>query len=293
MSAEATVLYDAPGPKGRQRNLVIAVVFIGLVLLLAGYVLFTLYQNGQLDGDKWSPFLKSSTWTTYILPGLWGTIVAAAFSILLAMILGAVLGIGRLSDHAWVRTTAGTIVEVFRAIPVLVLIFFFYVFFSQYGLVPSEQLSFAAVVAGLALYNGSVMAEILRSGINSLPRGQIEASQALGLRKGQMMNLILLPQAVTAMLPALVAQMVVALKDSALGYVVSYVEVVRSGMQSATYYSNYLPALIVVAIIMIAVNVALSSLATRLEQRLRQGRRKADKGEDDAVEVEPTAGGPK
>ncbi|RPA19564.1 amino acid ABC transporter permease [Gordonia sp. OPL2] len=273
MSADATVLYDAPGPKARLRNRIIAAVFIAILVAVAVYVLVILAGNDQLSGEKWDPFITATTWTTYILPGLWGTLKAAALSIVLALVLGAVLGIGRLSDHGWVRRLSGVFVEVFRAIPVLILMIFAYYLFADYAIFPSSQLAFAAVVTGLTLYNGSVIAEILRSGINSLPKGQTEASMALGLRKSQMMRVILLPQAVTAMLPALVSQMVIALKDSALGYAIGYIEVVRSGIQSASYYGNYLPALVVVAIVMIVINFGLTTLATYLEGRLRKGPR--------------------
>ena len=275
MSNESTVLYDAPGPRAIARNRVTTVVFAVILIAVVGFVLYQLGSKGHLDGDKWSPFLDAGTWTTWLLPGLAGTISAAALSIVLAFVLGAVLGIGRLSDHKWVRIVSGVIVEVFRAIPVLILMFFAYFLFAEYAVVPSSQLAFAAVVFGLTLYNGSVIAEILRAGILSLPKGQTEAAQSVGLRKSQMMRLILLPQAVSAMLPALVSQMVIALKDSALGYAFGYIEVVRSGVKTASYWGNYLPALLVVAVIMIALNFALTSLAHRLERRLRQGKRRA------------------
>lgn len=289
MSANATVLYDAPGPKAKARNNIIAAVFIAAIIAVVVYVVIVLAGNDQLTGEKWSPFVTGTTWTTYILPGLWGTLKAAILSIILALILGSVLGIGRLSDHAWVRGLSGVFVEVFRAIPVLILMIFAYYLFADYAIFPSSQLAFAAVVTGLTLYNGSVIAEILRSGINSLPKGQTEAAMALGLRKSQMMRIILLPQAITAMLPALISQMVIALKDSALGYAIGYVEVVRSGIQSASYYGNYLPALIVIAVVMIVINFALSSFAVYLERRLRAGRRKtaaADPGETDLAASE-------
>jgi glutamate transport system permease protein len=270
----ATVLYDSPGPKARRRNAIIAVVF-GLVLVaVVAFVLITLAGNDQLTAQKWKPFVTATTWTTYLLPGLWGTLKAAALSIVFALVLGAVLGIGRLSEHRWIRMVSGAVVETFRAIPVLILMIFAYYLYAEYAVFPSLQLSFAAVVTGLTLYNGSVIAEIIRSGILSLPSGQSEAAQALGLRPGQTMRLILLPQAVTAMLPALISQMVIALKDSALGYAIGYIEVVRSGIQSASFYGNYLPALVVVAVVMILINVGLSQLATSVEQRIRSGRRK-------------------
>ncbi|GKT30897.1 Glutamate transport system permease protein GluD, partial [Aduncisulcus paluster] len=260
----ATVMYDAPGPKARALHRIIAVAFAVVVGAVAAWIIWTLVANEQLTAEKWSPFLRLNTWTTYILPGLFGTISAAALSIVFALALGAVLGIGRLSEHRAVRWISSALVEFFRAIPVLILMY----------------LAFAAVVTGLSLYNGSVIAEILRSGIQSLPKGQSEAAVALGMRKSQMMRLILLPQSIAAMLPALISQMVIALKDSALGYAFGYIEVVRSGIRSASYYGNYLPALVVVAVIMIVINFALSSLATKVERQLREGWRKKNLGKD-------------
>lgn len=285
MSANATVLYDAPGPKARVRNRIITVVFAAVMIALAVWIVLVLSGNGQLTAEKWKPFIEWDTWTTCLLPGLWGTIKAAALSIILAIILGTLLGIGRLSDHAWVRRVCGLLVEVFRAIPVLILIYFAYFLFAAYAVFPSSQLAFAAVVFGLTIYNGSVLAEILRAGIVSLPRGQTEAAESIGLRKSQTMSLVLLPQAVTAMLPALVAQMVIALKDSALGYAVGYVEVVRSGIKAGSFYGNYLPSLLVVAAIMIVINFCLTGLANYLEKRLRGGKRKQNVPDPDVADL--------
>jgi glutamate transport system permease protein len=274
MSSEGTVLYDAPGPKARALYRVLSVV-VGVVLVVIAYVVYrALDSQGQLTAAKWDPFLESSSWTTYLIPGIRGTLVAAALSIVLALILGAILGIGRMSEHRSIRMVSGFIVELFRAIPVLILMIFAYQVFAEYRLFKSDYLALAAVVTGLTLYNGSVIAEIVRAGINSLPKGQTEAASAIGLRKGQTMRLILLPQAVTVMLPAIVSQMVIALKDSALGYLIGYVEVVRSGQQLGAYFQNYLPSLLVVAAIMIILNSALTRFATWLEKRLRSSRRR-------------------
>ncbi|WP_328397411.1 amino acid ABC transporter permease [Nocardia sp. NBC_00416] len=274
MSRTPSVLYDAPGPAARIRNIVYSIVVLVVVLAAAWFVYRGFADKGQFTAEKWEPFLDGAVWTTYILPGLRGTIVAAVLSIVFALVLGMVFGVARLSEHRWVRWTAGTIVEIARAIPVLILMIFLFALYSEYDLFASEYLALSAVVTALTIYNGSVIAEIVRAGILSLPKGQSEAGVALGLRKGQLMRLILLPQAVTAMLPALISQMVVALKDSALGYVITYEEVVRSAQQLGAAESNTIPALIVVAIIMIVLNVLLSTVATQLEKRLRSGRRK-------------------
>lgn len=274
MSGKASVLYDAPGPVARVRNILYSLVVLAAVVVAGWYVYRGFADQGQFTADKWEPFLDGAVWTTYILPGLEGTVIAAALSIVFALLLGMIFGIARLSDHRWLRWTAGTIVEIARAIPVLILMIFLFALYSEYDLFDSEYLALGAVVTALTIYNASVIAEIVRAGILSLPKGQTEAGVALGLRKGQLMRLILLPQAITAMLPALISQMVVALKDSALGYVITYEEVVRSAQQLGAAESNTIPALIVVAIIMILLNVLLSTIATRLEKRLRSGRRK-------------------
>lgn len=266
------MLYDDPGPRARRRNTIYTVITLILLGLLAWWVVSRLAANGQLDAEKWTPFINANTWTTYILPGLWGTLKAAALSIVFALVFGVVFGLGRLSEIKAVRWVCAVVIEFFRAIPVLLLMIFLYQFFAVFHLVAPRSLAFWAVVVALTLYNGSVIAEILRAGIRSLPRGQTEAAHALGMTHWQTMWKILLPQSVAAMLPALIAQIVIALKDSALGYQIGYVEVVRSATQVASSNRNYIPSLIVVAVIMIAINYALTVLATRVEMQLRAGR---------------------
>ncbi len=267
--SSASVLFDAPGPRARLRHNLYSVLVV-VALVGGGWWLYDAFADkGQFTAAKWKPFLESQVWETYILPGLQGTLTAAVISIIGSVFFGMIFGILRLSDHAWVRGVAGTIVELARAIPVLILMIFLFAVFADYDLFPSDQLALAAVVIALIIYNSAVIAEIVRAGIKSLPKGQTEAAVALGLRKNQLMRLILLPQAVTAMLPALVSQMVVVLKDTALGYQITFVELVRSGAQIGASFSNPIPALIVIAVIMISLNMALSFLATTLEKRLR------------------------
>ena len=273
MSERATVLYDYPGPRAKVRNMVLSIVF-GLALVgLVWWVISTLNGKGQLDANKWEPFLDSQTWTTYLLPGLWNTLKAAALSAVLALPVGALLGIARLSDHAWIRIPAGVIVEFFRAVPVMILMLFaFTLWFNLF----STSSPFAGVVIGLVLYNGSVLAEVFRAGILSLPKGQTEASQAIGLSKTQTMTMILLPQAVTAMLPAVVAQLVVVVKDTALGGIlVGFVELRRSAQVAASQYGNILATYVVIALIYIIINLLLGLLASWLERKMRSRGRKA------------------
>ncbi|BBY29457.1 amino acid ABC transporter permease [Mycolicibacterium sediminis] len=285
-----SVLFDAPGPRARMRNIVITVLTVLVLILVAVVVGWRLYSRGQLDAAKWEPFLTSNLWTTYVLPGVEGTLTAAAVSIVLALILGFVLGVGRLSTHTPIRWLCSVIVEVFRAIPVLIMMIFAYFLFALYDVFPSKYLALAGVITGLTLYNGAVIAEIVRAGVNALPRGQSEAAEALGLRWGQTMRSIMLPQAITSMLPVLVSQMVVVLKDTAIGYQITFVEMVRQGTVVGSSYGNYVPALIVIALLMIGVNFALSAFATRLERRLRRSRRGPAPLEIQGVEQEGAPG---
>ncbi|MFJ1456834.1 amino acid ABC transporter permease [Nocardia sp. N2S4-5] len=273
MSSGASVLFDAPGPKARVRYAVYSVLVAAVIAGLLWLVIAKLSDKGQLTAAKWKPFIDGEVWETYILPGLRGTIVAAALSIVFALAIGMIFGLLRLSDHRSVRIVAGAIVEFARAIPVLILMIFLYAVISKYDLTDSSQYALTSVVIALTVYNGSVIAEIVRSGIRSLPKGQTEAAVALGLRKVQMMRIILLPQAITAMLPAIVSQMVVALKDTALGYQITYQEIVRQGQQLGAAEQNTVPSLIVIAVIMVALNWSLTRVATWLEKRLRSRRK--------------------
>jgi glutamate transport system permease protein len=286
MSDRASVLYDAPGPKAKVRNWIFNIVFATVVIAIAWWVLTTLSGKGELDSEKWSPFLTADVWTEFLLPGLWNTVKAALISVVLALPVGALLGVARLSDHSWVRWPAGVVVEFFRAIPVLIMMVFAYELFSlasqEYTFVDPADVPLFAVVTGLVLYNGSVLAEVFRAGILSVPRGQTEAAYALGLGKTQLMTQILLPQAITAMLPAIVSQLVVILKDTALGgqLIIGYAELLRTSGNVTANYHNNVATYAVVAVIYIVINFALTQLAGLLERKMRsRGRGKPGKGE--------------
>jgi glutamate transport system permease protein len=271
--SSASVLFDAPGPRARVRNHIISAITLAVTVLVIWVVYSKLQAKGQLDAEKWKPFVSANLWKTYILPGVQGTLTAAAVSIVLALVLGFVLGVGRLSSRNGIRWLSAVIVEFFRAVPVLIMMIFAYFLYAFYDVFPSKHLALAGVITGLTLYNGAVIAEIVRAGVNALPRGQSEASLALGLTWGQTMRSILLPQAVTSMLPVLISQLVVVLKDTAIGYQITFLEMVRQGTQVGSAYGNYIPALIVIALLMITVNFALSHFAVWLEGRMRRSRR--------------------
>ncbi|MFD9305690.1 amino acid ABC transporter permease [Streptomyces sp. NPDC060048] len=273
-----SVLYDTPGPKAKARNWIYSGVFLVAAAAVLWWVLSVMSDKGQLDADKWSPFVTDGQiWTTFLVPGLGETLRAGAIAMVIALPLGALLGIGRLSDHAWVRSAVGVWVEFFRAIPVLMLMLFGSAFYVQYTAVGSEMRPLYAVITGLVLYNSAVIGEIVRAGVQSLPNGQTDAAKAIGMRKGQVMGYVLLPQAVTAMLPALVSQLVVILKDTAIGgAVLGLAELLSMYRPIAANYSNTIAALVVIAALFIAVNFALTTFASWLEGRLRKSKRTTD-----------------
>ncbi|PVE04235.1 amino acid ABC transporter permease [Streptomyces scopuliridis] len=275
MSA-TSVLYDAPGARAKRRNILYTIVFLVVFALAAWWVLVQMADKNQLASEKWSPFVTDSeVWTTYLLPGLGETLKAAALSIVIALPFGALLGIGRLSDHSWVRVPVGAVVEFFRSIPVLLMMVFAAQAYAQFTNVSSDMRPLYAVVTGLVLYNASVIAEIVRAGILTLPNGQTDAAKAIGMRKGQTMAYVLLPQAVTAMLPALVSQLVVIVKDTALGGAILGLSELLSQNRTITanYGANTIATLVVIALIYIVLNFILTTFASWLEQRLRRGKK--------------------
>jgi glutamate transport system permease protein len=270
--SSSTVLFDAPGPRARGRHFTLGVVTTLALLALLGVVIWRLIATDQFSSARVAQFQYAEI-QRELLHGYLATLKAAAIASVLALALGAVLASGRLSDHRSLRLPSATMVEFFRAVPLLILMFFFYYGSLEYGLGLSPMW---AVILGLMLYNGSVLAEIFRAGIVAVPRGQSEAAYAVGLRKGQVMRLILLPQAVRTMLPALISQLVVLLKDTALGFILTYNELLYVGKQiggRGAFDFPYVLTYLVVAAIYIATCVVLSLVASWLEKRSRRSRK--------------------
>lgn len=264
------VLFDAPGPRARARHRVLSLVGLLLILSFVGFALWKLGEKGNLDAEKWTPFLTGEIWVEYLIPGLLTTLKAAVISVALAGIFGVAFGMGRVSNHAAVRWLSTIVVEFFRSVPVLVMMIAAFYYYSANNVFDSDINPLAAVITGLTLYNGSVVAELIRSGVGSLPKGQSEAGLSIGLTPGQTLRSILLPQAITAMLPSLVSQLVVVLKDTALGAIITYDELLNKFGQIGSYKGNPVPAMIVIAIIFIVINYALTRVAAYVERRLRE-----------------------
>jgi glutamate transport system permease protein len=259
-----SVLYDHPGPRTIARHRVYAVVGLVLLILPVAFVVWRMADRGMFAYELWEPFVTPAYLEVLLFEGVWNTLQMAFLSIIFAVVFGLVLGVGKLSEHAWIRWPSWLVVEFFRAVPVLLLMVF--VFFS-YG-VGDGFGAYWSVVIALTLYNGSVLAEVFRAGINAVPSGQAEAAYAIGMRKTQVMTIILLPQAVKIMLPAIISQMVVALKDTSLGYYITAPGLTFVGRQIYGEFGNQLPTVMVVAALYILVNLILTWVATWIQHRL-------------------------
>ncbi|WEH30689.1 amino acid ABC transporter permease [Streptomyces sp. AM 3-1-1] len=260
----ASALYDIPGPRTRRRHALYGVAATAVLLGLLGWLLYLLFDTDQFTAAKWTPFEYVGI-QELLLRGLGNTLKAFAISAVLALALGTLLAVGRLSEHRLVRWPATALVEFFRAMPVLVMIFFVFIALKVQPL--------PALVTGLTLYNGSVLAEVFRSGIASVDRGQREAAYALGMRKTQVMAYILIPQAVRAMLPSIISQLVVALKDTSLGYLITYEEFLHAGKLIASnldYDLPFIPVVMVISPVYIGMCMLLSWLAQWLARRERR-----------------------
>jgi glutamate transport system permease protein len=274
----SNILFDAPGPRARVRHRLLAGLGILVLAGIVAYIGWRFYDSGQFTGKKWE-------WVEYkkiqedLASAILSTLQAFALGAVLALAFGGIFAAGRLSDHRAIRVVAGFVVELFRAIPLLILIFLFY-----YGLPTTgvKMSPYTAVVLGLMLYNGSVLAEVFRAGINALPRGQSEAAYALGMRKTQVMVLILLPQALRSMMPTIISQLVVLLKDTALGFLITYEELLRFAQRiggDGTFSRPFVPTAIVVAAIYIGLCLLLTWLATYLQKRERRSKKHIDLGD--------------
>ncbi len=262
------VLYDVQGPKARRRVLLYSVGAVVVLLLLIALAVRRLAENGQFEADLYRPFVDEPQLYERLGVGLRNTLKAAGYGLVLAVLLGVVLAFGRLSRLWLFRLPAVGVIEFFRATPLLLLILFFFLAFPLAFGTRLEPLT--ALVLGLTLYNGAVIAEIIRAGILSLPGGQSEAAMAIGLQRGQTLRLVLLPQAVRIMLPSLVSQLVVLLKDTSLGFIIGFEELLRIGGQVVQVLNNPIQIYVFIALIYIAINLLLGRLASWIESRQRR-----------------------
>lgn len=253
-------LLDPPGPRKRRRLVLWNAVVCVVVIAIAVWVIAKLRHNGQLQWEYWRVLVRGDLLKLF-WEGLESTLVAALLAMVLSVVLGVLLASARLSSRPWLRTPARVLVELLRGLPVLMLIFFLFLGLPALGVnIPSLW----ALVGGLSLYNGALIAEVFRGGIQSLPRGQREAGLAVGMSPGQTLAHVLWPQAVRVMMPALISQLVVILKETSLGYIVGYQELLHTAAAASAYLGTRyaFPLLTAVAVVYIVLNSLLSIAAS-------------------------------
>ncbi len=219
-----------------------------------------LYQQ-LLAPKKWSAFLDLGIWR-FLWAGLSVTLQIAAASIVLSLILGLLLAVMRSSRLPVISWIAVVYIEVVRALPVLFMIFFTWVVASRAGL--GLNLVGQASLA-LTIYTAAINAEIIRAGIASIERGQVEASRSLGMTYTQTMRYVVLPQALRRMVPAQVSQIITLIKDTSLAAVIGVGDLTRRAQIIYQSEFNPIQSLFVVALIYFAINYSLSLLTRRWE----------------------------
>jgi glutamate transport system permease protein len=304
-------LYDAPGPRARLITIISSIV-AGVLILVGAYffVYRPLDERGEFTMEKWGPLIDPSNesfsqlWQR-IWDGFQATLIAAAIAVVASLICGLLLSVARVwlksaSRRRWdglpppvavvlrilmvaLDAISRVFVEVFRGLPVVITIVFVWLGLPSLGVDLGDLLWY--LVVGLVLYNTVVIAEILRSGMEGLPVGQREAAEAVGLSDGQTIRMILLPQALRIMLPALISQLVVVLKDTSLGFIIGYEEVLRITSQVVQLLDNQIQMYVVVGTIYILINYGLSKLAGYVQRRMARGR----KTRNLPVQAEPPA----
>lgn len=279
MSAPTAVLFDAPGPVARRRTRTGSIVAGVLLLATLALVVVRLQQQGQLTAQKWGPLVDPTNSDFPLVWRLLGnalsvTLRVAVVAVVASIVLGLLIAALRLLLPTPVRIPLIAVTELLRGLPVVVTILYVDILLRSLGVHPG---SFWVLVVGLTLYNCVIISEIVRAGVLSLPRGQVEAGLAIGMTRGQVMTQVQLPQAVRAMLPALISQLIVVLKDTALGSVVlvSLGDLGEIAGRLRQQLDNSIQTYLVVGLIFIVINVLLEVAARRLQHRMSTGRRTA------------------
>lgn len=256
-------LYEAPGPKTRRRVRIGTAISVVLLAAFVAFVIRQFYINGQLDPKYWSFFTRWTTWR-FLLRGLLGTIKVSITAGIIAMALGLVLMLGRISPNKFLSAVCHVITDLFRSLPSLLLIYFFFLVIPKYGL---RMPAFWMITVPVALAASGVLAEVFRAGVNAVPKGQTEAAMALGMTHGKITRKIVLPQALKIVIPSLVSQLVVVVKDTTVAYVVSYPDLMQNARVLISNYDALVSMYFVVALIYIAINYATNQFSIYLAHR--------------------------
>ena len=257
-------LYEAPGPRTHRRMVVGTIVSALVVLWLVYLVWHQFYVTGQFAPRYWSFFAQWPTWR-FLIDGFRGTIAVAVTAGVISLVLGMLLMLGRVSENRALSAACRVVIDFFRGVTSLLLIYFFFLIVPQYGI---KMPSFWMLALPVALAAAGVLAEVFRAGVNAVPKGQVEAAYSLGLTRGKVMRRIVLPQAIHYVIPSLISQLVVVVKDTTVAYVVSYPDLMQNARVLITSYDSLVSVYLVVAIIYILINYAINQASAYVSRRM-------------------------
>lgn len=260
------MLYEEPGPKAKLRIRVVTGISLAAIAALAVVVIRQFYITGQLDPKYWSFFARATTWT-FLGKGLLGTLEAAIMAGILAFTAGFLLMLGRISRFRILRGICTALIEFTRGVPTLLFIYFFFLVVPQFGI---QMSAFWKISIPVAISAYGVVAEVLRSGVNAVPKGQTEAALSLGMRDGSVFLKVVFPQAIRYVIPALIAELVIVVKDTTFAYVVNFPDLMQNAKVLISNYDALLSVYLVVAVIYILINYLLNRLSDTVAARQRR-----------------------
>lgn len=260
-------LYERPGPKTKKKIAIFTTITIILIAILLGLVVYQFYINGQLDRKYWYFFLRLSTWK-FLGKGLIGTIEAAVLAGIMTFILGFLYMLARISPYKILNWIGTALVEFTRGVPTLLFVYFFFLVAPQFGI---NLPSILRISLPVAISASGIVAEVLRTGINAIPKGQREAALSLGLTNAKVFLKIVFPQAFRYVIPSLISEMVIVVKDTTFAYVVNFPDLLQNARVFISNYDAMLSVYLFVAIIYILINYALNKLAVYVNQRNQAG----------------------
>jgi glutamate transport system permease protein len=250
-------LYEPPGPKGRKRIAVVTGLSRAVIALLLVLIVRQFYLTGQLNAKYWSFFTRATTWR-FLGKGIAGTLEVAVASGIVAFAAGFLMMLGRISSHKLARGIATALVEFTRGVPTLLFIYFFFLVAPQLGL---SLPAFWKIAAPVAISASGVVAEVLRSGVNAVPKGQREAALSLGMRERSVFLKVIFPQAIRYVIPALISELVIVVKDTTFAYVVNFPDLMQNARVLISNYDALLSVYLVVAVIYILINYLLNRIS--------------------------------
>lgn len=254
------ILFGAPSPRAQAVTRVASAITAAVLLLLAAGVALQFHSAGQLDARFWEFFAWPTTWA-FLGKGLLGTLASSAMAAAIALALGLVLLMGRLARPRLVRWPSVAAIEFLRGTPTLLLIYVCFLVLPSVGIKLS---TYWMLTLPVSLSTAAVVAEVYRAGVLAVPRGQTDAARSLGMTDTQVFFHIVFPQAIRYIVPALVAQLVIVVKDTTFGYVVTYGELMQNAKVLIANYHALVPVYLVVAALYCLVNYTISRASKRL-----------------------------